>query len=185
MKPTPKCCRQLTGILSLLALSLQLALGQVPTTVRQPLKLWYNKPAGQVWENALPIGNGSLGAMIYGNVENESIQLNENTIWSGSPNRNDTEVHPDSLKKIRQLVFDGQHKEAEKLINKLMFGKKSSGQMFQPAGTLQLNFDDQGNYSNYQRELDIEKAIAKTSYSVGNTTYTREAIACSTNWCPS
>ena len=55
----------------------------------QPLKLWYKQPAGQTWENALPIGNGRLGAMIYGNVEKETIQLNEHTVWSGSPNRND------------------------------------------------------------------------------------------------
>ena len=55
----------------------------------QNLKLWYHQPAGNKWENALPIGNGRLGAMIYGNVEKETIQLNEHTVWSGSPNRND------------------------------------------------------------------------------------------------
>ena len=57
------------------------------------LKLWYNKPSGNTWENALPIGNGHLGAMIYGNVEKETIQLNESTVWSGSPNRNDNPLH--------------------------------------------------------------------------------------------
>ena len=57
------------------------------------LKLWYNKPSGKVWENALPIGNGRLGAMVYGNVEKETIQLNEHTVWSGGPNRNDNPAH--------------------------------------------------------------------------------------------
>ena len=61
------------------------------------LKLWYNKPSGNTWENALPIGNGRLGAMIYGNVEKETIQLNEHTVWSGSPNRNDNPLALDSL----------------------------------------------------------------------------------------
>ncbi len=61
------------------------------------LKLWYNQPSGKTWENALPIGNGRLGAMIYGNVDTETIQLNEHTVWSGSPNRNDNPLALDSL----------------------------------------------------------------------------------------
>jgi alpha-L-fucosidase 2 len=69
------------------------------------LKLWYNKPSGTVWENALPIGNGKLGAMIYGNVDTETVQLNECTVWSGSPNRNDNSLCIDSLAEIRQLIF--------------------------------------------------------------------------------
>src|SRR5690606_37443672 len=121
------------------------------------LKLWYQQPAGKVWENALPIGNGWQGAMVYGNVEQETIQLNEHTIWSGSPNHNDTPVPPDSLALIRQLIFDGRNKEAEQLANRLMFHKKSSGQMFQPAGNLVLDFAGHGDYSNYRRELDIER----------------------------
>ena len=71
------------------------------------LKLWYNKPSGKVWENALPIGNGRLGAMIYGNVEKETIQLNEHTLWSGSPNRNDNPLALDSLEAMRKLILDG------------------------------------------------------------------------------
>src|SRR4051795_7590366 len=77
------------------------------------LKLWYNKPSGTTWENALPIGNGKLGAMIYGNVDTETVQLNECTVWSGSPNRNDNNLCLNSLAKIRQLIFDGKQKEAE------------------------------------------------------------------------
>jgi len=91
------------------------------------LKLWYEQPAGSVWENALPIGNGMLGAMVYGNVAQETIKLNEHTLWSGSPNRNDVPETLAALSQIRQLIFDGKHKEAENLSNKVMFGKKSSG----------------------------------------------------------
>ena len=88
------------------------------------LKLWYDHPSGNTWENALPIGNGKLGAMIYGNVDTETIQLNETTVWSGSPNRNDNPLALDSLAEIRELIFDGKQKEAEALANKNIISKK-------------------------------------------------------------
>ncbi|HLG40563.1 MAG TPA: glycoside hydrolase family 95 protein, partial [Chitinophagaceae bacterium] len=141
------------------------------------LKLWYNQPSGNTWENALPIGNGRLGAMIYGNVEKETIQLNEHTVWSGSPNRNDNPLALDSLPAIRKLIFDGRQKEAEQLANRVILSKKSHGQMFEPVGELHLSFDEHENYTNYYRELDIERAVAKTSYTVGDVTYTREVLA--------
>ncbi|RXK62843.1 glycoside hydrolase family 95 protein [Lacibacter luteus] len=141
------------------------------------LKLWYNTPSGSTWENALPIGNGRLGAMVYGNVSNEIIQLNEHTLWSGSPNRNDNPLALDSLAEMRKLIFDGKQKEAERLANKVIISKKSHGQMFLPAGELHLHFDGHDNYTDYYRELDIEKAITKTSYSVNGINYTREVLA--------
>src|SRR6185295_7404490 len=129
------------------------------------------------WENALPIGNGKLGAMIYGNVEDETIQLNEQTIWSGSPNRNDNPAALDSLSIIRQLIFEGRQKEAEAIANRVIISRKSQGQMFQPLGSLLLHFGGQNKYTQYYRELDIEKAISKTRYTMGDVMYTREAIA--------
>jgi len=141
------------------------------------LKLWYKQPSGNTWENALPIGNGRLGAMIYGNVEKETIQLNEHTVWSGSPNRNDNLLAADSLASIRKLIFEGKQKEAEQMANRIILSKKSHGQMFQPVGNFHLSFNGHNNYTNYYRELDIEKAIAKTSYTVGDITYTREVLA--------
>jgi alpha-L-fucosidase 2 len=144
---------------------------------RSGLKLWYNKPSGTTWENALPIGNGSLGAMVYGNVPTETIQLNESTVWSGSPNRNDNPLALDSLATIRQLIYDGRRKEAERVVNNSIISKKSQGQKFEPVGSLQLAFEGQDNYINYYRELDIERAVTKTMYTVGEVTYTREAIA--------
>ncbi len=141
------------------------------------MKLWYKTPSGKTWENALPIGNGRLGAMIYGNVPKETIQLNEHTVWSGSPNRNDNPMAKDSLAKIRQLIFDGKQKEAERTAGKAIITKLSHGQKFEPVGSLQLAFDGQDNFKDYYRELDIEKAITKTSYTVDDVTYTREALA--------
>jgi alpha-L-fucosidase 2 len=149
------------------------AFGQAPTH----LALWYNKPSGTTWENALPIGNGRLGAMVYGNVEKEIVQLNEHTFWSGSPNRNDNPDALMALPKLRQLIFDGKQKEAETLANKVIITKKSSGQMFEPVGNLELTFAGHKTYSNYYRELDIENAVAKTSYVVDDITYTREVLA--------
>jgi alpha-L-fucosidase 2 len=144
---------------------------------QQDLKLWYNKPSGDVWENALPIGNGFLGAMVYGNVDTETIQLNEYTVWSGSPNRNDNPLALDSLAEIRKLIFEGKQKEAEQIANRVIISKKSQGQMYEPVGELHLAFEGQSNYTDYYRELDIEKAVAKTSYKVGNVTYTRQVLA--------
>src|SRR5688572_3906766 len=141
------------------------------------LKLWYNKPSGRTWENALPIGNGRQGAMIYGNVEKETIQLNEHTVWSGSPNRNDNPLALDSLAIIRQLIFEGKQKDAERIAGRVVITKKSHGQKFEPVGSLQLAFTGHENFSNYYRELDIERAVTKTSYTVNGITYTREALA--------
>src|SRR6187399_3020403 len=140
---------------------------------KQSLKLWYKQPSGKTWENALPIGNGRLGAMVYGNVDKEIIQLNEHSLWSGSPNRNDNPLALDSLAEIRRLIFEGRQKDAEKLANRIIISKKSQGQMFEPAGELNLLFSGQENYTNYYRELDIEKAVAKTTYTVADVTYTR------------
>lgn len=142
-----------------------------------PLKLWYNKPSGDTWTNALPVGNGRLGAMVFGNVEREIIQLNEHTLWSGSPNRNDNPDALASLPEIRRLIFAGKQKEAEQLANRTIISQKSHGQKFQPAGSLHLLFGGHDRYTDYHRELDIENAIAKTSYAVNGVSYTREVLA--------
>lgn len=141
------------------------------------LRLWYDHPSGETWENALPIGNGRLGAMVYGNVSTETIQLNEHTVWSGGPNHNDNSLCLDSLAEIRRLIFEGKQKQAEKLANKVIVSKRSQGQMFEPVANLQLHFDGHEQFSDYLRELDIEKAIATTTYKVGDVVYTRQAIA--------
>src|SRR6185436_7128582 len=155
MKVKLKAARHLFILLLSVALSTTVIHAQNNTA----LKLWYNKPSGKIWENALPIGNGRLGAMIYGNVEKEIIQLNEHTIWSGSPNRNDNPLALDSLATIRQLIFEGKQKEAEMIAGRVIITRKSHGQKFEPLGSLRLAFDGQENFSNYHRELDIERAV--------------------------
>ncbi|MGV3601358.1 MAG: glycoside hydrolase family 95 protein [Dyadobacter fermentans] len=144
---------------------------------QSPLKLWYNTPSGDTWENALPVGNGRLGGMVYGNVSDEIIQLNESTFWSGGPNRNDNPAALAALPEIRRLVFEGKQKEAEKLANQAIITKKSHGQMYLPIGELHLKFAGQENVEKYYRELDIERAVAKTTYQSGGVTYTREVLS--------
>jgi len=140
------------------------------------LKLRYEKPAEQ-WVEALPVGNGRLGAMIYGDPENEIIQLNENTIWAGQPNRNDNPNAKASLEKVRQLIFDGKYKEAQDLVNSDFISKKSQGMPYQTAGNLKLSFEKHDSVSNYSRELNLEKAVATTSYRVGEVNYKTEVFS--------
>ncbi|MCE7056771.1 glycoside hydrolase family 95 protein [Algoriphagus sp. AGSA1] len=150
---------------------------QVKAQESSPLTLWYKQPAADVWTDALPIGNGKLGAMVYGNVENELIQLNEHTVWSGGPNRNDNPDALAALPEIRRLIFEGKQKEAEELAAKTIQSKKSHGQKFQPVGDLNIAFEGHSIFTDYRRELDLAKAISKVSYTVDGVTYTREAIA--------
>lgn len=141
-----------------------------------PLILWYDEPSGEEWENALPIGNGHIGAMVYGNVSNEIFQLNESTVWSGSPNSNYNPNALEALPRVRQLLFDKQYKAAENLANEKIITEKSHGQMYQPVGNLELTFEGHQNYQDYRRELNIGNAISKTTYTANGTTYTRESF---------
>ncbi|MDA3928509.1 MAG: glycoside hydrolase family 95 protein [Prolixibacteraceae bacterium] len=134
------------------------------------LKLWYDKPA-KVWVEALPLGNGRLGAMVYGDPSNETIQLNENTIWAGGPNRNDNPNAKEAVTEVRKLIFGNKYKEAQDLVNGKIITKKSHGMAYQTAGNLKLTFPGHENFSNYYRELDLEKAIASSSYEVNGVKY--------------
>jgi len=141
------------------------------------LKLWYNKPAGKVWEAALPIGNGRLAAMVYGNPDNECIKLNEATVWSGGPNRNDSETSLEALPEVRKLIFEGKNKEAALLATQKIKSNKINGMQFQPVGNLNLQFPGHDQFTNYRRELDLERAVATTTYTVSGTQFKREVFA--------
>ncbi|SFE43936.1 alpha-L-fucosidase 2 [Pedobacter antarcticus] len=141
------------------------------------LKLWYNAPAENVWEAALPVGNGRLGAMVFGNPGQEQISLNEASIWSGGPNRNDNPEALNALPEIRKLIFEGQYQQASKMAAQHIQSKRINGMMYQPAGDFRLVFPGHENYAGYYRELDLESAVAKTTYKVGNITYTRTVFS--------
>lgn len=134
------------------------------------LKLWYTNPARQ-WVEALPVGNGRLGAMIFGDPFKEIIQLNENTVWAGSPYRNDNPDAKEALPEVRRLIFEGKYKEAQDLINQKFISKISNGMPYQTVGNLRLLFPGHENYTGYYRELDIEKAVSSSSYIINGTKY--------------
>ncbi|MDB5211681.1 MAG: alpha-L-fucosidase, partial [Sediminibacterium sp.] len=130
---------------------------------KEQLRLWYDKPAGAVWEAALPIGNGRLAAMVYGNPEKEILKLNEATIWSGGPSRNDGPEALAALPEVRRLIFEGKYAEASKLAAEKIKSNKNNGMKYQPAGDLNLVFPGHDSYENYYRELDLKTAVTKTS----------------------
>jgi alpha-L-fucosidase 2 len=136
-----------------------------------PLKLWYTRPATQ-WVEALPVGNGRLGAMIYGNPLNELIQLNENTVWAGSPYRNDNPLALEALPEVRRLIFEGKYKEAQDIINQKFISTVSNGMPYQTVGNLRLLFPGHEKYSGFYRELDIDKAVVSSSYTLNRVKYT-------------
>jgi alpha-L-fucosidase 2 len=135
--------------------------------------LWYDKPA-KYWEEALPLGNGRLGAMVYGNPANDEIQLNEETVSAGSPYTNHNPEAKAALPVIRQLIFDGKYPEAQVMAGEKILSQKGFGQPYQTAGSLRLKFDGHENYTGFRRELDIDKALSTTVYTVDDTDYRRE-----------
>jgi alpha-L-fucosidase 2 len=141
------------------------------------MRLWYDKPAGHVWEAALPIGNGRVAAMVYGNTDTEYIRLNESSVWSGGPNRNDNPDALAALPEVRKLIFEGKNKEAADLAAKTIKSKKINGMQFQPVGDLRLFLGSAGEIQHYQRSLDLETAVVKTTYTADGVDYTREVFA--------
>lgn len=141
----------------------------------QEYKLWYDCPA-QVWTEALPLGNGRLGAMVFGNPAMEQLQLNEETLWAGRPNNN---ANPDALEyipKVRELVFAGKYLEAQTLATEKVMAKTNSGMPYQTFGDLRIAFPGHARYDNYYRELSLDSARAVVSYRVDGVNYRREMI---------
>ena len=141
-----------------------------------PLRLWYDQPAAN-WNEALPLGNGRLGAMVFGAPQRERLQLNEETIWAGGPNNN---VKPDALPVVRQLrtqLLAGQVLEAQALAQARMQPTGNSGMPYQTASNVYLDFPGHEGASHYQRDLDIGRAVASVSYEVGGVTYRRELFS--------
>lgn len=138
-------------------------------------KLWYNKPA-QIWEEALPLGNGAIGAMISGGINNETIWVNEESMWYGAPvDRNNPDAAA-ALPKVRELIFGGKISEAERLMKYAFSGTPESMHPYQTLGEININFLDIKDVSDYHRELSLETAVAKTSFRSEDTEYLRETF---------
>jgi alpha-L-fucosidase 2 len=140
------------------------------------LRLWYDHPASQ-WTEALPIGNGRLGAMVFGSVAREHLQFNEETLWTGQPHDYAHEGASEYLEEIRALLFAGEPRKAENLAMEKFMSDPLRQKAYQPFGDLYINFEGHESYSNYSRELDLTKGICKTSYTIGDVGFTREVMA--------
>lgn len=137
--------------------------------------LWYDRPAGH-WLEAMPMGNGMVGAMVFGGVGRERIALNESTFWSGRPEDYDNPEARDHFPQIRALVQAGRFREAEQMVDRHFLGRPSAQQAYQPLGDLLLSFDDAGGGDDYRRELDMETGIATIRHRSGDAVVTREVF---------
>lgn len=139
------------------------------------LLLWYKQPA-QEWNQALPVGNGRMGAMIFGNIEREQIQLNEESIWAGQKLNNNNPASQKNLSKIRNLLLNNKNQQAMQLAEKTLTATPPRFRSYQPLGNLLLNFNYSDTASNYRRKLNLETAISKVSFSIGSNQYSRETF---------
>ncbi|UUL83124.1 glycoside hydrolase family 95 protein [Sphingomonas qomolangmaensis] len=161
------------GASAVLALPEALARPAQPTPRAD--RLWYEAPATE-WTQALPIGNGRLGAMVFGGVASERLQLNEDTLWAGGPY---DPVNPDAkaaLPEVRALIAAGRHAEAQALANQRVMAKPLKQMPYQTVGDLELRMP-LGEPSAYRRELDLDAAMATTSFTAGGVDYVRRVIA--------
>jgi alpha-L-fucosidase 2 len=149
--------------------------GVAPPAV-DALLLWYDKPASE-WTEALPIGSGRLGAMIFGGPASEQLQLNEDTLYAGSPYDPNNPEALKALPEARRLIFDGKYQEAHDLVGAKMMAQPIKQMPYEPVGDLRLSFPGHDNFSNYRRQLDLDTAVAAVSYKVGAVTFTREVFA--------
>ncbi|MFL6208545.1 MAG: glycosyl hydrolase family 95 catalytic domain-containing protein [Pyrinomonadaceae bacterium] len=142
-----------------------------------PLVLWYDRPARE-WVEALPVGNGRLGAMVFGRIDEERLQLNEDTLYGGGPYDPTNAEALASLPEARRLIFAGQYKAANELIGRQMMARPIKQMPYQPVGDLHMQFPDHAAApTDYRRELDLDTAIARTTYTMAGVRFTREVFA--------
>lgn len=145
------------------------------STHAQNLKLWYQQPA-KTWVEALPVGNSSMGAMVYGGTSREELQLNEETLWGGGPYRNDNPKALESLAEVRNLIFSGKTMDAQNLIDQTFYTGRN-GMPYQTIGSLIIEAPGHEKAKNYYRDLNLERAVATTRYQVDGVNFQREVFA--------
>ena len=151
---------------------------EINGTPQNDMLLWYNNKPSAVWNEALPIGNGYLGGLVYGKLQDEKISLNETSFWSGSPHDYDNPNAGQYYKQIQDLVFARKFKEAEQMIDKNFHGKPVAQQAYQPLGDLRMLFFGIETYEavNYYRDLNMETGVTTVYYTESGTTLKREAF---------
>jgi alpha-L-fucosidase 2 len=142
----------------------------------EPLSLWYRQPAAK-WNEALALGNGRIGAMIFGGINRERLQLNENTLWAGGPYDPVNPQAREALPEVRRLVFEGKYSEAAKLIKGKVMSKPLGQMQYETAGDLIFTFPDSTSVENYRRNLDLDTAVAAVEYTANGTRFSRQVFA--------
>ncbi|HPG38192.1 MAG TPA: glycoside hydrolase N-terminal domain-containing protein [bacterium] len=142
------------------------------------LTLWFKQPAGE-WNQAMPVGNGRLGAMVFGGIEQERLQLNEETVWAGHSIERYNPEAKKNLNKVRELLFAGKYAEAQRLAQDKIMGVayEETLNSYQTLGDLHFTFANHTNATNYRRTLDLSQAIARVEYAIGNVHYKRQIFA--------
>ncbi len=144
-----------------------------PKQQNTKLKLWYEQPAVK-WEEALPVGNGRIGGMIYGDPQREKIQFNEETLWTGEPHEYQHIGAHKYLDTIRELLFAGKQGEADQIAGKELMSEPLRQKAYQPFGDLIIEMTDLGDVNDYYRALDLNEAIAKVDFTADGFQYHRE-----------
>ncbi|MGA2501365.1 MAG: glycoside hydrolase family 95 protein, partial [Tepidisphaeraceae bacterium] len=139
--------------------------------------LWYDKPAQDWMTEALPIGNGRLGAMVFGGTASERIQLNEGTLWAGGPYDPSSPEALEALPEARRLIFEGKYKAAHSLVGKKMMARPLRQMPYEPVGDLKLSFLGHDAATDYRRELNLDTAVAGVTYTVGGVKFSREVFS--------
>jgi alpha-L-fucosidase 2 len=143
---------------------------------QSPLTLWYRQPA-QLWVEALPVGNGRMGAMVFGGVSHERIQFNEQTVWTGAPHDYAHHGASQYLGQIRELLWAGKQKEAEDLAMREFMSVPVRQKAYQALGDLEIDFPGLGEVTDYKRSLDLDTGIAAVEFTAGGVHYRREVFA--------
>ena len=139
------------------------------------LELWYRRPAA-VWTEALPIGNGRLGAMVFGDASREQLQINESSFFNGGPYQPTNPEAREYLPRVRELIFAGRYAEAEAMARDHMMARPYLQTSFHPIGDVWMQFPRDAAATSYRRSLDLDSAVATTRYEIGGVAYTREAF---------
>ena len=163
------------SVFFLLSVSVSSTQQEKISAINPEYKLWYLQPAKE-WLEALPIGNGRLGAMVFGGVYRERIQLNEESLWAGKRFNTNNKNALRDLPKIRKLIFEGKIKEAYAMGNKSLLGTPPRFRSYQTLGDIFLSFEGKNVYSDYKRELILNSGISRTTFKLKDVTYTREVF---------
>ncbi|MFP4621132.1 MAG: glycosyl hydrolase family 95 catalytic domain-containing protein [Bacteroidales bacterium] len=167
-------------ILLLFALLLSINVWSLPESEDPPFRLWYNQPAAE-WTEALPLGNGKLGAMVYGTIQQEKIQLNEESLWAGQP----VDAHPpefrEHLPEIQEALLNDNPARAKKLMQQYGTQRPTSFRSYQPLGDILLSFEGLNDTNNYRRELNLNTGISNVAFDSEGQQHTRETFISATD----